>query len=209
MNYRSFPLSQWFKMGKRIIWNVMVIPSVKCKPMFLIFCLGSWVYNWSVGVTCLVKCLNPIFVCNSSRLVLYCLVAIQIWYRHGNNPILNSLVPGRFEWKICIGNLQDNFDVWCISCEIVCRQMSLDLTSDKSTLVQVMAWCRQATSHYVSQCWQICRHMVSLCYNELTQVTIMEDYDWVNNRGISGLSTGNKPLPEPILTEIYVTMWCH
>ena len=24
---------------------------------------------------------------------------------------------------------------------------------DKSTLVQVMAWCRQATSHYLSQCW--------------------------------------------------------
>ena len=31
--------------------------------------------------------------------------------------------------------------------------MSLDLTDDKSTLVQVMAWCRQATSHYLSQCW--------------------------------------------------------
>ena len=24
---------------------------------------------------------------------------------------------------------------------------------DKSTLVQVMAWCRQTTSHYLSQCW--------------------------------------------------------
>ena len=24
---------------------------------------------------------------------------------------------------------------------------------DKSTLVQVMAWCRQATSHYMDQCW--------------------------------------------------------
>ena len=31
--------------------------------------------------------------------------------------------------------------------------MSLDLTEDKSTLVQVMAWCRQTTSHYLSQCW--------------------------------------------------------
>ena len=31
--------------------------------------------------------------------------------------------------------------------------MPLDLTDDKSTLVQVMAWCRQATSHYLSQCW--------------------------------------------------------
>ena len=26
---------------------------------------------------------------------------------------------------------------------------------DKSTLVQVMAWCRQAPSHYLNQCWPI------------------------------------------------------
>ena len=31
--------------------------------------------------------------------------------------------------------------------------MSLYLTDDMSTLVQVMAWCRQATSHCLSQCW--------------------------------------------------------
>ena len=28
-----------------------------------------------------------------------------------------------------------------------------DLTDVKPTFVQVMAWCRQATSHYLSQCW--------------------------------------------------------
>ena len=31
--------------------------------------------------------------------------------------------------------------------------MPHDLTDDKSTLVQVMAWCHQATSHYLNQCW--------------------------------------------------------
>ena len=31
--------------------------------------------------------------------------------------------------------------------------MLLGFTDDKSTLVQVMAWCRQATSHYLSKCW--------------------------------------------------------
>ena len=40
-----------------------------------------------------------------------------------------------------------------ISCEIALIGMSLDFTDDQSTLVQVMAWCRQATSHYLSQCW--------------------------------------------------------
>ena len=42
---------------------------------------------------------------------------------------------------------------WDISCEIVLRWMSHHLTDDKSTLVQVNAWCHQATSHYLSQCW--------------------------------------------------------
>ena len=39
------------------------------------------------------------------------------------------------------------------SYEIALRWMPLDLTDDKSTLFQVMAWCHQATSHYLSQCW--------------------------------------------------------
>ena len=40
-----------------------------------------------------------------------------------------------------------------ISSEIAFRWTSLDLSNDKSTLVQVMAWCRQAPIHYLSQCW--------------------------------------------------------
>ena len=28
-----------------------------------------------------------------------------------------------------------------------------NFTNEKLTLVQVMAWCHQATSHYLSQCW--------------------------------------------------------
>ena len=44
-------------------------------------------------------------------------------------------------------------DGWGISCEIALIWMTLDFTDDKSALVQVMAWCRQATSHCLSQCW--------------------------------------------------------
>ena len=36
---------------------------------------------------------------------------------------------------------------WGISYEIAIRWMLLYFTDNKSTLVQVMAWCRQATSH--------------------------------------------------------------
>ena len=47
-------------------------------------------------------------------------------------------------------------DGWGFSCEIAHRWMPLDLTDDKSTLVKVMAWCRQAISHYLSWCWPRC-----------------------------------------------------
>ena len=42
--------------------------------------------------------------------------------------------------------------------------MSVDFTDDQSALVQVMAWCRQATSHHLGQCWP---RMASLGLNEL------------------------------------------
>ena len=47
--------------------------------------------------------------------------------------------------------------------------MSLDLTDDRSTLVQVMTWCRQATSHYLSRCWP--RSLASLGLNVLNPLT--------------------------------------
>ena len=67
---------------------------------------------------------------------------------------LNSLAPGRFEWNfmLMIFKLISVIGGWGISCEIALRWMPLALTDDKSTLVQVMAWCHQAPSHYLSQC---------------------------------------------------------
>ena len=51
-----------------------------------------------------------------------------------------------FKWNLVI-------DGWDIFCEIALTWMSLNFTDNQSTLVQVMAWCHQATSHYLSQCW--------------------------------------------------------
>ena len=76
---------------------------------------------------------------------------------------------------------------WCIACQIALRWMPLDLTNEKSTLVQVMAWCHQATSHY--QCQfdpDICRHMASLGHNELNSQMLLlylthEDELWDGN----------------------------
>ena len=44
-------------------------------------------------------------------------------------------------------------NVKSISRNIALRWIPPVITDDKSTLVQVMAWCRQATSHYLSQYW--------------------------------------------------------
>ena len=43
-------------------------------------------------------------------------------------------------------------DILRISCDISLRRMPQNLIYDKSTLVHEMAWCCQATSHYLSQC---------------------------------------------------------
>ena len=45
--------------------------------------------------------------------------------------------------------------LWVLSLVNCPKKIALDLIDDKSTLVQVMAWCYQATSHYQSQCWPI------------------------------------------------------
>ena len=80
---------------------------------------------------------------------------------------LHSLAPGKFEWNFRHVILKQILvtDGWGISCEIAQIWMSLDFTDDQSTLAQVMAWCRQATSHYLSQCWS--RSLSSLGHNEL------------------------------------------
>ena len=68
---------------------------------------------------------------------------------------VNSLSPGRFKvnFRWVIFKLILVVNGWGISCETALIWVSLDHPYDKSTLVQVMAWCRQATSHYLSQCW--------------------------------------------------------
>ena len=76
---------------------------------------------------------------------------------HPSCAEFNSLWPGRSEYdsKNVIFNLVLLIGIFKSSYDNVLRWMPHDFTDDKSTLVQVMAWCRQATSHYLSQCWPI------------------------------------------------------
>ena len=74
-------------------------------------------------------------------------------------------------------------DGWSISCKIVLKWMPMDLTDGKSTLVQVMAWCRQATSHYPSQCWP----------------RSLSPYDVTRPQWVNWLRNNNVYLGKPIL----------
>ena len=92
---------------------------------------------------------------------------VIIWQDRGGGKIvvcqcieapINSLAPGKFKWnfRYVIFKWILVIDVWGISYEIALRWMPQDLTDHKSTLVQVMAWCHQARSHYLNQCWPRC-----------------------------------------------------
>ena len=75
--------------------------------------------------------------------------------RAGTPSYINSLAPERFQrnFRKVIFQIILVIDGWSIACKIVLKWMPMDLTDGKSTLDQVMAWCHQATSQYLSQCW--------------------------------------------------------
>ena len=94
------------------------------------------------------------------------------------SPNLNSLAPGRSECdsKNVIFNLVLLIGIFRSSHDNAVWWIPQDLTDDKSILVQVMAWCRQASSHYLSQCWpRSLSPYASLGHNELI---------WENKFGI-------------------------
>ena len=75
----------------------------------------------------------------------YCLSANELthWPMGNLNQILWHVI---FKQILVI-------DDWGICFEIALIWMSLDFTDDQSILVQAMAWCRQATRHYLCHCW--------------------------------------------------------
>ena len=75
----------------------------------------------------------------------------------GNTAVrqFNSLVAGGLGYSLKLINFKliSTINILRIVCEIAIMCKPQHLTNHESTLVQVMAWCRQATSHYPNQCW--------------------------------------------------------
>ena len=57
--------------------------------------------------------------------------------------------------------------------------MPQDLSDDKSTLVQVVAWCRQATSHYLSQCWPSSMSPYGITRPQWVKLLLKLGHGWV------------------------------
>ena len=75
------------------------------------------------------------------------------WFMY--SPLqINSLASWRCgcNFKSVIFKIKSQKDILSILCEIALIWIPQELT-DKLTLIEVMAWCHQATCHYLNQCW--------------------------------------------------------
>ena len=86
-------------------------------------------------------CIRKCHLCNTDQCSSW--IILTHWPLGDLNKILDKQFSNLFQW------LKGELSL----VKFALNWMSLDLTEDKSTLVQVMAWCRQAASHYLSQYW--------------------------------------------------------
>ena len=103
----------------------------------------------------------------------------EITLTHWRLGDFNKILYVIFKWILVI-------DRWGISFEIALILMSLDCTDDQSTLLQAMAGCRQATSHYLSQCWP--RYMTPY---DVTRPQWVKDESALENIHCRGLQDRN------------------
>ena len=109
----------------------------------------------------------PLDECHSTLLIISTnnkstLVQVMAWCRRATSHYLGqcwlrSLSPHgvtRPQWvKSVIFKLLLWIHICSYSYVISLRGMPQNPFDDNPTLVQVMAWCRQAASHYLSRCW--------------------------------------------------------
>ena len=124
---------------------------------------------------------------------------------------INSLAAGKFAWNFTQVIFRQILviDGWGISCEIALIWMSLDFTNDQSN-IQVMVWCLQATSHYLSQCWPRSMPTYGITRPQwvnslrLSDIYMRQMHICISNLIIIGSDNGllpfsAKPLSEPML----------
>ena len=77
-----------------------------------------------------------------------------VWYEERRIPgKLTHWTLGDAAVILKLWSLNTCYGFMNTSHEIALWWMAQNTCDDKSTLAQVMAWCHQATSHYLNQCW--------------------------------------------------------
>ena len=161
-----------------IHWIYIIYLFIK-KNIFVISLCGYFVER-NGKVTC-----NILWRTDTQRDIM-CLAVIYVWLADMNFQLYVYLT----HWPL--GDFLEIFDMqfshWCyqfmdgvIALEIADRCLSQDFTDDKSILVEVMAWCRQATSHYPSQC----------CPRSLLPYSVTRP-QWVNPSGVEYIVSNTK-----------------
>ena len=138
----GFHISSWC-LFRFMSQNTYIILYRHCICIYIYICVCVCILSLLLSLSWLY------FACyllsgNGSRSWCYLLIVTDV----------NSLAPGGFEniFKNVFFKLISWIDTLSNSCETALRSMPQNPSDDKSTLVQVMAWCRQAASHYLSQC---------------------------------------------------------
>ena len=147
------------------------------------FCICRRAYVWihahipmhETSLCCIIRDRFKNLMITISRDILFWDVC-NIGYPFETN--LNSVLAGKFDYSLKLVNFKliSMINILSIFCEIAIKSMPRYLTDHGSALVQVMTWCCQATSHYLSQCWP--RSMSPHCVSRP---------HWVKNQSWSNL----------------------
>ena len=125
-------------------------------------------------------------------------LAGQILQQTSISAWINSLAPGRSDnnFGSKIFNLIPQNSSLGACCEISLRRLALNLGNVKSTLIQVMAWCRQATSHCLNQCWP----------RSLTSYGVTRP-QWVNSLSSTTISKTTKQITSIHSYSCFLSSW--
>ena len=122
------------------------------------------------------------------------------------NPFATERHESNFQTTFFKLNLQ--IDILSTSCEIGLRWLPQNLIDAKWTLVQVIAWCHLATSHYLRQCWSrsaspygVTRPQCMKSINDLRRKKNEKDtYEWIF---IIHIGMCDVHLVSPLMTSCY------
>ena len=127
------------------------------------------------------------------------------WRRSGDKPLSESMVVDMWPIYLSLGlNELNSYRIvaWAYT-EYTLRWIPQKLTDKKPTLVQVMAWCRQATSHYLNQCWPSYLIPYGVTRPQWVNENFLLAHIRISSQSLTDLPSSFNIATEPIPSKIY------